>query len=240
MYRSLQGPFIIRTTDALRRRVHERFPERGLAKVCDELLDAVKLGSDQAAAISRPIWSIRFAVAVCVVIILSVLGTLVASFAASRGDSAAAMSFGEFVQTMEAGINELALVGAGIFFLVTLESRIKRQRVLAALHELRSLAHVIDMHQLTKDPERLVFSGEDTDSSPERSLSHFELARYLDYCSEMLSVIGKVAALYAQHSADSVTLGAVDSIEDLTTALSQKIWHKLTVLNQAGAGANNG
>ena len=28
-----------------------------------------------------------------------------------------------------------------------------RKRALAAIHELRAMAHIVDMHQLTKDPE---------------------------------------------------------------------------------------
>ena len=59
------------------------------------------------------------------------------------------------------------------------------------------------------------------------------MSRYLDYCSEMLSLIGKVAALYAQHIDDSVALAAVDGIESLTTNLSRKIWQKITMLRAA-------
>ena len=55
------------------------------------------------------------------------------------------------------------------------------------------------------------------------------LARYLDYCSEMLSLTGKVAALYVQNFEDGVALQAVNEIEDLTTGLSGKIWQKLTI-----------
>ena len=40
------------------------------------------------------------------------------------------------------------------------------KEALKALHELRSLIHVIDMHQLTKDPERLLSEHSRTDSSP--------------------------------------------------------------------------
>ena len=33
-------------------------------------------------------------------------------------------------------------------------------------------------------------------------MSEFELMRYLDYCSEMLSLTGKLAALYMQNMRD--------------------------------------
>jgi hypothetical protein len=58
----------------------------------------------------------------------------------------------------------------------------------------------------------------------------FELSRYLDYCSEALSLTGKVAALYVQRFDDAVALDAVNEVEQLTTGLSRKIWQKLTVL----------
>jgi len=54
------------------------------------------------------------------------------------------------------------------------------------------------MHQLTKDPDRAAGRGQSTDSSPARVMSTFELGRYLDYCSELLSLISKIGALYVQ------------------------------------------
>jgi hypothetical protein len=49
-------------------------------------------------------------------------------------------------------MNGLVLLGAAIWFFVSIETRFKRGRVLRALHELRTLAHLVDVHQLTKDP----------------------------------------------------------------------------------------
>ena len=91
------------------------------------------------------------------------------------------------------------------------------------------------MHQLTKDPEHIAVKGPDTKSSPKRVMSNFELARYLDYCSEMLSMIGKIAALYGERFDDPVALGAVDEIESLTTGLSRKIWQKIMIIHQNAA-----
>ena len=91
------------------------------------------------------------------------------------------------------------------------------------LHELRSLTHIVDMHQLTKDPALLTSDGE---------MSPAELGRYLDFCSDMLSLISKVAALMVQHLNDDVVLAAVNEIETLTTGLSGKIWQKITLLER--------
>lgn len=135
------------------------------------------------------------------------------------------------VQASEAGLNVFLLLSAAVLFLVTAETRIKRRRALKAIHELRALAHVIDMHQLTKDPERLLAERIETPSSPKRNLSPAELGRYLDYCTEMLSLIGKIAALYVQKFDDPVALAAVNEVEDLTTGLSRKIWQKIVIIN---------
>jgi hypothetical protein len=87
------------------------------------------------------------------------------------------------------------------------------------------------MHQLTKDPERSTGGKKQTASSPRHNLTPFELTRYLDYCSEMLSVTGKVAALYVQKYDDPVVLAAAEDIETLTNGLARKIWQKIMIIN---------
>ena len=71
-----------------------------------------------------------------------------------------------------------------------------------------------------------------TASSPERDLTAPELGRYLDYCSELLSLISKVAALHVQRFNDPHTLAAVNDLESLTSGLSGKIWQKITLLER--------
>ena len=61
-------------------------------------------------------------------------------------------------------------------------------------------------------------------------LSPEQLHHYLDYCSEMLSLVAKTAALCAEHSTDSVVLDTVRSIESLTTDMSVKVWQKISLL----------
>ena len=126
------------------------------------------------------------------------------------------------------------IFGGVILFLVTLERRKARSQALRAMHQLRMFAHVVDMHQLAKDPERTVnpTGWINPASSPERELSPFELARYLDYCSELLSLLSKLAALYARGLTDPVVVQAVDDVENLTSGLSRKIWQKVIVLDR--------
>ncbi len=137
----------------------------------------------------------------------------------------------DLLQGLEAAINNLVFVAIAVWFLVTFEARPKRKAALAALHELRSIAHIIDMHQLTKDPEHVLTPRVDTASSPQRAMSRFELSRYLDYCSEMLSITSKLAALYAQYLNDSMVLDAVNDVETLSDGLSARIWQKIMILD---------
>jgi hypothetical protein len=138
----------------------------------------------------------------------------------------------ELVQVTESAINDVVFLGIAIFFLMTVEGRLKRRIALKRIHQLRSIAHIVDMHQLTKDPDRLTVEQPDTASSPVRTMTRAQLGRYLDYCSELLSLTGKVAALFVERFNDSVVLQAVNEIEDLTTGLSRKIWQKITILER--------
>jgi len=63
-----------------------------------------------------------------------------------------------------------------------------------------------------------------------------ELRRYLDYSCELLALVGKVAALYAEGFADPVILDAADDLEDLTAGLIGKIWQKLMMMMMERAG----
>jgi hypothetical protein len=227
---SLDAGAVEQTVDLLCRRVEERFPASGLFDLCGELQRITRKTRERAAWIARPILALRLGVGVLLVVIAAGLfGTAVSL----RKPKEPLEAF-QFIQLLESGINDVVLLGAGVFFLVSLETRIKRGRALGAIRELRAIAHIIDMHQLTKDPEWLVTPGRESPLVERRSMSRFELSRYLDYCSEMLSITGKVAALYIQDFDDDVALAAVNEVEDLTTGLSRKIWQKLMILYAMG------
>ena len=117
-----------------------------------------------------------------------------------------------------------------LLFLWLLPERLQRRALLQLLHRLRSLAHVIDMHQLSKDPEQVSPTYVPTAESVGHGLNADQLHHYLSYCSELLSLTAKTAALCAEHSADAVVLDTVSTIETLTTELSNKIWQKISLL----------
>lgn len=231
MLQGLDSRKILQTARKLRQRMEERFPGRGLTAVAERVCDAALEAVAVSAWLKRPLLWYRF---LATAVTLGIAAVLTGLFAYLRS-GVEKLSLHEFLQTLEAGVNDLIFVGLAIYFFVNLERRYKRRRALDVLHELRSLAHIIDMHQLTKDPESLCWSPErDTASSPERNLTPYELKRYFDYCSEMLSIVSKLAALLVQDFDDPVTLNAVNEVEELTSGLSRKIWQKIMVASQAG------
>ena len=234
-YRSLDPQKVIETISALQQRITERFPGAGLGGVCAELNAIAQHNSERAEAIGRrniPLRALVFALLVGGLWLLVRIAMLIGVSTSATADNVYSV-----LQGVEAAMNIIALMGATLFFLITIEDRLKRRRALTALHELRSIVHVIDMHQLTKDPSMGVIVGSDTPSSPRRTLTRFEVTRYLDYCSEMLSLTSKVAALYAQAFPDPVVTDAVSDIERITSGLSQKIWQKIMILQTAAPDA---
>ncbi|MBX3581448.1 MAG: hypothetical protein KF810_06110 [Rhizobiaceae bacterium] len=226
-YRHLDPRLIIETADKLQSRVADRFPDSGLSRVSKELALLAQDASMSAKALEAPIWWIRILIGVAIAagaLIFLFVGTIL-SFDRISTDEAF-----DFVQGVEASINTILLAGLGFIALTRTEERIKRRRVFADLHSLRSLIHVIDMHQLTKDPAALSDDFKPTEHSPSRITNPRDLARYLDYCTEMLSITGKLAALYAQSVNDDIVVAAVNDIEELGSNLSRKIWQKITMI----------
>jgi hypothetical protein len=226
-YAVLDADRIIASLELLSKRIYERFPESGLYKVSGQLLDFCRNAQEDSIWVAKPITLLRIATALLVVLLLAGIFWTIYTV----GIPQETPGLMELVPLVEAGINDLILFVGGIIFLMTVENRIKRRRAMNSLHNLRVFAHIIDMHQLHKDPERVLERGELTPSTPRIDMTPFELSRYLDYCSEMLSLTGKTAGLYAQSSTDPTVVDAVSEIEALTTGISRKIWQKLMILH---------
>lgn len=230
-YSQLNPELLVATVEKLSTRIGERFPQAGLLKVSRHLCEIARESKRRVSESGRR--SVLVRGLIVLLLALLVAGIVMSVSAVKIQPKSGEVTWLELAQAMESGINDIIFIGAGIFFLVSFESRMRRRRILKALHELRSLAHVIDMHQLTKDPQRAAGMLVATPSSPASELSPDQLIRYLDYCSEMLSLVGKLAALYLQRSDDAVVLSTVDEIEGLTTGLSRKIWQKLMIIHAA-------
>lgn len=228
---SLDPERIVYTISKLRRRIEERFPDAGLRRVCATLQQIGEDTKTRLDDVERPILWLRTGTwLMASLVIVAAIAAVRAVVIELPGGFANVF---EALQILEAGIQDVVFIGIGFAFLVTAENRIRRKQALGFIRELRAIAHIVDMHQLTKDPDSIAHPGEDTDSSPKRTLSVYELGRYLDYCSELLSLTAKLAALYAERFNDAVILQAVDEVEALTTGLSRKIWQKIMILDAA-------
>ena len=227
--RILDAGKIVDTVERLNGRIVQQFPGSSLSAVCGDLHDVARVTAARAAALARPYWALRWLVVVVVGVGLAAQ-IYVAELIDWRRILMRASPV-EVAQGLNAAVNLLILAFGGIWFVWTLEQRWKRRRVFAHLYEFRSLAHIIDMHQLTKDP-RVVLSHEDSPVTPERRMTAGQLQRYLDYCTEMLALIAKLAALYAERTQDREVTDAVNEIEDLTSDLGRKIWQKIMNLGQ--------
>ena len=217
---------IRKTIERLHLRMRDRFPQSSLANICRELLDISTQAPQTVQWIARPNYLLRLGTYG----FIAAAALVVAGFLSQLKVRADGLNVAEFVQMIDSALDTLLLLGAGIVFLVTLENRRKRNRVIHAVNRLRCIAHIVDMHQLTKDPDSIAEHPISTPHSPQQVLSPYELARYLDYCTEMLSLVSKTAFLYVQDYHDPVAAEAVNDLEDLTTGLSSKMWQKITML----------
>ena len=216
------------TLEQLCLRIEDRFPDAGLLRTARALLDLARETDRITDWIERPHWPLRVFSYSLIVLLLGLLFYTVGQFRIELDT----YGFKGLVELSESVVNEMILLGAAVLFIVTSEARRKRRRVINSVNRLRALAHVIDAHQLTKDPDSIGQRARPTQHSPKRTLTAHELSRYLDYCSELLSLIGKVAFLYVQRFDDAVAVTAVNELEDLTTSLSRKIWQKIVILRQ--------
>lgn len=228
-FTQLNATLILKTIERLELRISERFPESGLSRVCTEFRVLAYESEALARRLEPPIWSVRIVAIVSGVMLVGLAGWALAQIV--RHFSLNAEGVHDVLQSTESAINELIFLGLALFFLLGLETRLKRQAALAALHRLRSIAHVVDMHQLTKDPAYLLGKYKETSASPERTLTRQQLTRYLDYCSELLALNSKVAALFAQTMDDPVVLESVNDLESLTQGMAAKIWQKIMILD---------
>lgn len=235
-YERLEADAVLATARRLQGRISARFPERNLSGLAAQL---VKVASEveDAAARTLPIRVLRAGglvlIATLVVLATASVVAVVVELFSGAGSTLAWLSAAETI------INDIVYVGVAVAFLWLLPAHLERRRILGELHRLRSLAHVIDMHQLTKDPERFADAYRPTPHSVEVRLSPIDMATYLDYCSELLSLVSKTAAVYAERSTDPAVLATISDIENLTSGMARKIWQKLSLLPGVASGSTS-
>jgi hypothetical protein len=226
IYRRIDPQLVHETIVALEARIGHSFPQSGLRKVAQEFVEVSADTAGRIDRIQRRSTIVRIVAWLLSIVIIGILTTLPFTLRTGHVDTLA-----EAIQVLEAALSASFFIGACILFLLTWQSRMRHQRTMEAIHELRALAHVVDMHQLTKDPP-LLLAGQHAPNSASEFYSPADLQRYLDYCAEMLALISKVAVLYVQDSTDPQTIDVIDDIEDLTNGLSRKVWQKIILIQR--------
>jgi hypothetical protein len=208
---------IIETTENLARNISEKLPGSSLAGLAVELAQIAHATFERARQARRPIYSIR--VLSLLAISASLLGLwYLLSHIHARWEFGGTIT--EVFEAADAGFNLLVLLAGALWFLVTIENRIKRKKALEFIEELREFIHVIDVTQLYYTP--LVY---DPEPAPARISLTFDYTYFL-FCTQMLAVISNLAALYTRGAAGDSILRAASEVEQLSNAISVKLLSK--------------
>jgi ABC-type polysaccharide/polyol phosphate export permease len=130
------------------------------------------------------------------------------------------INIADFAQMLDASFSFLVLLGSGAYFLISYESRARKKKLIQAINKLIGLAHVVESHQLSKDP----------DNNPYKDAKM--LAKYLNYCTDLLALSSKIGFLYVQALNDPEAQSIESELETLTSGISRKIWQKIMLVQR--------
>jgi len=222
------------TVEKLTKRINERFPKSSIGKTSDDFLKFTENSENILLWILKPNLTIR--VIAYTTISISILGIL---YCFKFVKLTISNSLEDISSIAESSINNFLLIGAAYFFLFKLENRIKRTRAIKYLNEIRGFVHVIDMHQLSMNPQYFLSNLPSTINSPVRNMNYEEFSRYLNYSSELVALCGKLAALFAQQLPDEVVVKSASDIENLCSNIINKISNKHIVLESMDINLND-
>ena len=242
-FRRLEPDKLLITVERLHQRITATFPERGLARVSGDLVNMARAASRRVERLQRPNWVLRVLPFVLTALLILAVWLFVTGL--TMFDGLLSPAWRRDLQNLMDAFREIfrhAAIPATVLlpgplllsiyaFVWTLERRWNQERTLRYLHEVRSIIHVIDMHQLTKDPNGGVAGA------TAEVLHGEQLVQYLDYCSELLSLSAKVAALYAESSRDPIVIATISDLGQITANLSNKIWQKINIVERKMAAA---
>ena len=217
-YNTLIVDHVIRTIRRMDRQIDTYFPDRNLANLSSSIIEFAIRHESDLERIDRPNIPIKLAIGLAISLMSGlVIYWLYELFIQNDGSGIIFQP-----QDLDAFINILIFGSAITWFLLNWQAKSKRRFIIGRINELRSFGHVIDMHQLTKDP---FFDDE-------MEMSDKDLIRYLDYCGDLLSCCSKLAATYLEHTDDETVVQYVNEFESLTGQFNRKIWQKITILDR--------
>jgi hypothetical protein len=207
---------IVETAENLARRVSTKFPDSNLAGLSVELAGIARATDQRAHRVRMPIYLIRVACGLVVLLALSGLVLLVRHIHTRWEFNTIADVF----ESADAGVNILIVFAGGLWFLITIEARFKRKRALAYMGELLEFIRLIDVTQLYFTPELYVSGGLPGGTTP-----RFDYT-YLLFCTEMLAVIGCLAPLYTRDNLDETVWRAASDVESLANSIEDRLLSK--------------
>jgi hypothetical protein len=227
MFRYVDDGKLLETANLVQRRINEAFPGSSLSEIAKEVVTMTDEAVPVARSIRQPNWWLRGGLILLPIVLVLAVWLAFRGEQAAPGDHPPTMSE-RILKAMDATKGGAVYICALFVFLFTLEVRWKRWTAFKAVHVLRGMAHLIDMHQLVRDPQKL----RSPDANDKSSWTAEGMDRYLRHSIELLALVSKIAHLYVQGLADSGAHAAVDGCESLITGLSQKIWQKRVILDR--------
>jgi len=207
---------IIETAEDLAQRIDQKLPGSTLAGLAAELVRIARDTDQRVQQARKPILAIRFASVIAIGCGLLGLWYLVRHIHTR-------WEFGtvtDLFEATDAGFNILVVLAGALWFLITLEARLKSKKVLESIQELREFIHVIDATQLYYTPE--IYHHDAESPSNRWRFDH----TYLLACSLMLGVISNLAALYTRGAAGDSIMRAAADVEMFAAALTGKLYAK--------------
>jgi hypothetical protein len=210
--RNLDPGRLITTSAHLAEWIDKAFAPSHLVQVARNISRLTQEAVVKAQKIREPIWPLR--IGVWIAVLLFVIGA-VYQVATHHIDEIL-----KFLDDTKGAA--LYLAGFALAFF-TIEVRLKRRRALEAISELRAVAHIVDMHQLAKDPAIEEFrEGGRTE----------KMESYLHACTALLALLSKLGQMYVEHFPDTVATKAANDFEMISTGLSNKIWMKILSMKE--------
>lgn len=212
----LEPSRIIETAENLAKRIEKSIPGSTLAGLASGLVQIARKTDQRVREASQPIVAIRIASVIAVGVGLVGLVYLMRHIHI-RWELGTVT---ELFEAADAGFNILVILAGALWFFITLETRLKRKKALESIQELREFMHVVDATQLHYTPA--MYQHDDASSGHGRQFDH----TYLLYCSQMLGIIGNLAALYTRGAAGDSIMRAAADVESFATALTGKLYNK--------------
>ena len=139
----------------------------------------------------------------------------------------------DLFEAADAGFNMLVGLAGVLWFLVTIDARVKRKQALAHIGELLEFIQIIDVTQLYYTPELYK-----SNASPDSTRSRFDHT-YLLFCNEMLGVIGNLAPLYTRGNMDDSVWRATSDVIMLANAIQGRLFAKSEAIRLANDADGN-